>query len=133
QKYLNFTLRAEYRYPRPPELETDEDFSGNSGYLLCNTKHGVWQKTIEIQGANRTVLNVFPIDSMAKFVVDNDARRRALKPVGEGNAFEIVSRNNTVRTYLNGAPISTITEHEFKEPGYIGFQSEGVELHWRNI
>jgi hypothetical protein len=38
-----------------------------------------------------------------------------------------------VRSYLNGTLVSTITEHEFKAPGHIGFQSEGGELHWRNI
>jgi len=38
-----------------------------------------------------------------------------------------------VKSYLNDVLVNTVTEHPFKEPGHIGFQSEGVELHWRNI
>jgi hypothetical protein len=29
--------------------------------------------------------------------------------------------------------VTTVTEHEFKEAGHIGFQSERAEPRWRNI
>ena len=133
KKYLNFTLRADYRYTRPPALERDEDFLGNSGYLLFITEHGVWPKCIEIQGQNLAVMNAFGVGAQLKSTVDNEARRRAIRPVGEWNSIEIVARDGRVMTDLNGTPIATVTEHEFKEPGYIGFQSEGGEIRWRNI
>ena len=90
-------------------------------------------KSIEIQGRNSSVMTAFAIDAAMKFTVDNDARVRALRPVRQWNSFEIVSRNNTIATFLNGTPIATVTEHEFREPGYIGFQSEGAPIQWRNI
>ena len=70
-----------------------------------------------------------------KFVSKDDpeARAKAWKPTGEWNSAEIVSRNGQVWSYLNGALVNTVTEHEFKQAGYIGFQSEGGEVHWRNI
>jgi len=133
KKYLNFTLRADYRYTRPRDLENDDEFTGNSGYLLFITQHGVWPKCIEIQGQNSGVMGAFGVGADMKAMVDNDARKRAIKPVGQWNSFEIVSKDNRIMTSLNGTPIATVTEHEFKEPGYIGFQSEGGQIQWRNI
>ena len=44
-----------------------------------------------------------------------------------------MSKSGQVTGYLNGTLVSTVTEHDFTEPGYIGFQSETGEIHWRNI
>jgi 3-keto-disaccharide hydrolase len=51
----------------------------------------------------------------------------------EWNSVEIAARDGQVKSSLNGTLISTISEHEFTEAGFIGFQSEGAEIHWRNI
>jgi len=133
KKYLNFTLKLEYRFTPYPGMESDSEFYGNSGYLIFITKNQVWPKMIEIQGANNDVLDVLPIDCKAKFTVDADARKRAIHPVGQWNSVEISSKDGQVKSYLNGTLVSTVTEHEFTEPGYIGFQSEGADIYWRNI
>ena len=133
KKYLNFTLRLEFRYFPIPGLEGENEMLSNSGYLLFITQHGVWPKTIEIQGQNLAVAQAFGVGTDIKVTNDNEARTRVRKPVGQWNAMEIVSKNGQVMTSLNGTLISTVTEHEFKEPGYIGFQSEGGQLQWRNI
>jgi mono/diheme cytochrome c family protein len=133
KKYLNFTLKLEYRFTPYPGMESDSEFYGNSGYLIFITKNQVWPKMIEIQGQNSDVLAVLPIDSKVKFTVDSDARRRALLPVGQWNSIEISSKEGQVKNYLNGTLVSIISEHEFKEPGYIGFQSEGADIYWRNL
>ena len=131
--YKDFSLRFEYRYEPHQWMESDADFYGNSGYLLFITDHIVWPKSIEVQGRNAAVLAAMGLDSEVKVSVDDEARKRALRPVGQWNAVEIVSRGGQVRSYLNGTLISTITEHEFREPGHIGFQAEGAEIHWRYI
>jgi hypothetical protein len=133
KKYMNFTLRLDYRYKPYPDTENDEFFYGNSGYLLFITKNQVWPKMIEIQGQNSNVLNAFGVDTKVKATDDPEARKRAIKPVGQWNSIEIVSKDGQVRSYLNGTLISTVSEHEFKEPGYVGFQSEGAEISWRDI
>ena len=133
KKYLNFTLRLDYRYVPYPGLQDDDNFYGNSGYLLFITENQVWPKMIEIQGANSSVLSIISDSGIhSTYTVDADARKRALKPVGQWNAVEIVSKNQQVRSYLNGLLISTITQHD-GEAGYIGFQSEGAAIYWRNI
>jgi len=133
KKYLNFTLRFDYRYLPNEGMERDDDFYGNSGYLLFITKNEVWPKSLEIQGSNSLVLSVIPVDSKAKFTVDDEARKRAIHPVGQWNSVEIVSKDGQVGSSLNGTLISIVSEHEFREPGYIGFQSEGAKIYWRNI
>ena len=60
-------------------------------------------------------------------------QKRAIQPVGQWNSVEIVSKDGQVGSSLNGTLISIVSEHEFREPGYIGFQSEGAKIYWRNI
>jgi hypothetical protein len=127
-------LRFDYRHIRPPDLDPDDEyFDGNSGYLLFITDHRVWPRGIEIQGNNEGILSAGGLDAAIKKSDDDDARKKAHRPVGDWNSVEIVSKAGQVRSYLNGLLISTVTEHPFKEPGHIAFQSEGALLHWRNI
>ena len=133
KKYFNFTLRFDYRYPRPKYLEEDRDFSGNSGYFLFVTENQVWPRMLQMEGGFANALAPAPLGAMAKFTQDAEARRRVARGLNEWNAVEIVSKNGQVTGSLNGTIVATVTEHDFKEAGYIGFQSEGAEIHWRNI
>ena len=133
KKYLNFTLRLEYRFPPYPGMESDDQFYGNSGYLIFMKEHRVFPEMIEIQGMNLEILDVRPSKKSTIFTVDTEARQRAVHPIGEWNTVEIVSKDGQVHSYLNGTLVSTVSHHEYTEPGYIGFQSEGVKIYWRNI
>ncbi len=132
KQYLNFTLKLDYRFPPYAGMKSDEDFYGNSGYLLFINKLQVWPPYIEIQGGHSGVLSVTVTGSPAQFTVDAEARKRALRPVGAWNSIEIVSENGQIKSSLNGVLVSTVTQHAYPA-GYIGFQSEGSEIHWRNI
>ena len=134
KNYKDFTLRFDYRYKRPDDLVDDSKFRGNSGYLLFIEKHGIWPRSCEIQGHNKSVLRLIGIKGWnGKAEVDNEARKRALKPVGQWNAIEIVSKDGVITSSLNGVRISVVTAQEEVKSGPIGFQSEGAEIHWRNI
>ena len=134
RKYKDFTLRFDYRFERPSDLDPgDEFFDGNSGYLVFVTDHKVWPKGIEIQGNNMNMLHSFGMDAKVVATDYPDARKRVYRPVGEWSSVEIVSKDGQIKSYLNGELMSHVTEHEFTEAGYIGFQSEGVPLQWRNI
>ncbi len=54
-----------------------------------------------------------------------------MKPF-DWNDIEIVSKDGQVKTYINGALSSTITEHDYPA-GYFGMQIEGSPTLWRNI
>ena len=134
QRYLNFTLRFDFRYVPPPEWDGDDAiFGGQSGTHLFVTEHDIWPRAIEIQGRNYDTLSVIAVSAQAKFTDDGEARRRARKPLGEWNSVEIVSSNGEIRSSLNGVLISTVSEHEFTEPGHIAFESQGTEIQWRNV
>ena len=54
------------------------------------------------------------------------------KPVGQWNKTVIDVDGGEMKVSINGSVVSTVTECELTE-GPIGFQSEGKEIHWRNI
>ena len=130
--YRNFTLRFDVRYKKS-EGDVDEmTWHGNSGCLLFLQEHKIWPRSLEIQGRNRDLLTIVPIRTWAKFETDGEASKKARKPLGEWNSIEIASRNGVIACSLNGVLVSTVRKCEFKE-GPIAFQSEGVEIHWRNV
>lgn len=135
KKYLNFTLRFDYRFEPPPDWDEEDGvaYYGNSGYFLFVNDHRVWPKGIQIEGYHRDPLVPFSMEAKLKFTQEPGAREKAMRPLGEWNSVEIVAKNGQVRSYLNGIHLNTITEHEFTEAGTIGFESEGSEIHWRNI
>ncbi len=137
KKYKEFPLRFDWRFKRPAGLKKDEDFRGNSGYLLWVNEHKVWPYTLETQGMNRYAGYIYFIDQKDKgknkFKYDNEARKKAMKPVGEWNTYEIVAKGDTVVVTINEIKITTVTSHEYEKNGHIGFQSEGAEIHWKNI
>ena len=136
ERYLDFTLRFDYRFERPPHWEGDDElFAGGSGYLLFAADVLVtgFPRSLEIEGRHWDLLDVYAIGGSAEWTGDVEARRRAMNPLGEWNAIEIVSRNGQVRNYLNGTLVSTVTEHNYTEPGHIAFQSQGARMYWRNI
>ncbi|MBI4613330.1 MAG: DUF1080 domain-containing protein [Planctomycetes bacterium] len=130
--YRDFTLRFDWRYARPEGLADDASFPGNSGYLLAIQEHKVWPKSLEVQGMNRDAGLIIPIEIEVEFSVDRAAQRRAVRPVGEWNGMEIQSRGGVVTVEVNGIPTACVRRCEARE-GPIGFQSEGAEIHWRNI
>jgi hypothetical protein len=133
KKYLNFTLRLEYRFEPYPGMESDDQYYGNSGYLIFMKEHRVFPDMIEVQGMNLEIMDIRASKRSTVYTVDMEARKRAVHPVGQWNTVEIVSKDGQVWNYLNGALVSQVTHHEYTDPGYIGLQSEGAKIYWRNI
>ena len=135
KSFKNFALRFDFKYARPAGLEDDSKFDGNSGYLIYITgEHKVWPKSIEVQGLNRDAGKIFNIAGFPSIKAKDypDARKKALKPVGEWNKMEIISKDGALTSILNGTKVGESEPGEFKE-GPIGFQSEGAEIHFRNL
>ena len=132
-RYLDFTLRLDMRYLPYVGMAEEADYYSNAGILLFVTDHQVWPKTLEVQGLYPLRLSILPIDTPAEFTTDTEARRAAMRPVGEWNAVEIVATGGEVRVSVNDRLVTTVTKHEFRAPGHIGFQSEGARMELRNI
>jgi hypothetical protein len=133
--YKNYIIRYDWRYERPSNLEDEEKFGGNSGCLVhIQEPHKVWPKCVEVQGMNRDhgmLLFVSGAKGMgAKF--DRAALQKARKKVGEWNTTEIECKvDGSVAAKVNGTEVSS-GKSDLTE-GVIGFQSEGAEIHFRNI
>ena len=133
KSYKNYILRFDWRYKRPKGLEDDEKFGGNSGLLVAiQEPHKVWPKCVEVQGMNKEHGRIFGLGKFeAKFNFDAKALKKARKPVGEWNTTEVLVKDGAITSKVNGAQISTgksdLTEGPF------GFQSEGAEIHFKNI
>jgi hypothetical protein len=133
KSYKNYIVRFDWRYKRPKGLEDDEKFGGNSGLLVhIQEPHKVWPKCVEVQGMNKEHGRIFGLGKFeAKFNFDAKALKKARKPVGEWNTTEVLVKDGAITSKVNGAQISTgksdLTEGPF------GFQSEGAEIHFKNI
>ena len=137
KKYHDYTLRFDQRFWRPAdwsEAEDDELFMGGGGVLLfINEPHRVWPRSIEIEGRHRDFGEPIAIGGKAKYTYDIKAKERANHKIGEWDSVEIVSKNGQVQTFMNGILLTTISEHDYTEPGYIGFQVEGGPMDFRNV
>jgi hypothetical protein len=132
KSYKNYVLRYDWRYKRPAGLEDDKKFLGNSGLLVHIQKHNVWPKSLEIQGMNRDHGSFIGIGIKVKdYKFDREALEKARNKVGEWNTTEATIKDGEASSKVNGVPIASgkfdLTEGPF------GFQSEGAEIHFKNI
>ncbi len=135
KSYKNYSVRFDFKYVRPAGLASDADFGGNSGYLMHITgDHKVWPKSIEVQGQNKSAGVIFAISGakIGKVKDEPEARKKALKPVGEWNSLEIISKDGALTAILNGTKVCESEAGDVTE-GPIGFQSEGSEIHFRKL
>lgn len=137
RSYRNYTLQFEFAFAKPEGLTDDSQFRGNSGCLIhvgeANAL-GVWPRSIEVQGMNRQLGLILPIPRSLKCTrtFDAQASENARKPIGEFNQVEIEVDGGDMVIKLNGVAVSTVGDCELTQ-GPIGFQSEGIETHWKNI
>jgi hypothetical protein len=132
QAYKNYVLRFEWMYERPETLKNDASFRGNSGLLVHIKEDKIWPKSVEVQLANSDAGNIFGVDG-AKFSgkKDSAAQRKAVKPVGEWNVMEVVSKDGALSCTLNGVAVARGTG-ELSE-GTIAWQSEGSPIRFRKL
>jgi hypothetical protein len=134
--YKNYVLRFEWKYARPKDLKDDKEFKGNSGCLVHIQglpEKGNWPKSVEVQGMNRDMGNIFAIGGAAKgdFKKDADTQAKAIKPVGEWNSMEIISKDGMLTCTINGKKVAEGKSMLMEGP--IGWQAEGAEIHFRNL
>ena len=135
QSYQNFTLRLDYRFPRPDNLKDEAKFKGNTGFLVYITgEHKLWPICLEVQGKHVQMAAIKENGGAepAKVEDDDAARQQARKPVGQWNSLEIVSKDGALAVTLNDTPISKC-EPDFISEGPIGIQAEDHPFEVRHI
>lgn len=119
REFGNFILRFEYRMMAP----------GNSGVFLMELPDRIWPRGIEFQLLHTEVGRIFGVAGGK--VNATPVLQRPTK-VGEWNTYEIIHYNGFVATCLNGRIVAVGCEADPRK-GHLIFQSEGVEIHWRNL
>jgi hypothetical protein len=133
-KYTNFILRLEWRF-NPVTKQ-----AGNSGVLVRMIgEDKVWPKSVEAQlqsGSAGDFWNIGEFTMTADPARTNGRNTRkthgAERPVGEWNEYEIVVNKGDVILFVNGEELNRATSVE-EVAGFICLQSEGAEIHFRNI
>jgi hypothetical protein len=134
ESYKNYVLRFDWKYVRPADLQKDAEFGGNSGLLLHITDgHKVWPKCIEAQLMYRDAGNLLALGGAKINAKKNEAlQAQATKQVGEWNRQEVTCQDGNIKVTLNGALVAHGSDGDLTS-GPIGWQSEGAEIHFRNL
>jgi hypothetical protein len=137
KEYENYVLTLEWRW-KPGSK------GGNSGVLLHSSDPGaigVWPKSVEAQLAAGNAGDIWVIGTTVE-IPNADKRvmgRRHLnltddseKAPGEWNQYEITCKGDEIILKVNGDVVNHATKSSVTK-GAICLQSEGAEVHFRNI
>lgn len=138
KEYDNYVLRLQWRWG-------DEVARGrNSGvFVHVVGPDKIWPKGIEAQLMADHAGDFWLVDGAKLWVnparQDQRTPRHFLrmqddveKPLGEWNQYEITCKGDAVKLVVNGKVVNIGTESELTR-GKILLQSEGAEIHFRNI
>jgi len=133
-KFTNYILELEWRF-------NPEKGPGNSGVLLRQIgPDKVWPKSVEAQLHHRNAGDFWNIDKFQMKVDPARTKGRRTvkmkpsneKPLGQWNHYRIVVDGDRIELYVNGE-LQNVATNVAEVPGHICLQSEGAEIHFRNI
>jgi hypothetical protein len=128
--YSNYVIRYDWKYVKPEEGKKS---SYNSGLLVhIHPPQMVWPKCVEIQGANANHAILLFLQCKGSGKYDQATKDKVTKPIGKWNTTEATCKaDGSIVAKINGTEVSSGKSNLTK--GQIGFQSEGAEIHFKNI
>jgi len=129
--YTNFELTVDWRWTK---------VLGNSGVLVhIQPKDSIWPVCYQIQQKANAAGDIICMNKLwakectdsvkftvKKFLPPNE------KPMGVWNTMHVISKNSTLKVFVNGELQNYITELTAGK-GFIGFQNEGKPIEFRNL
>ena len=132
KSFSNYVLEYEWRFPEGSKPES------NSGCLVHMQEpfNKIFPKCLEPQGRYLNHGKIFTIgiakDEVEYNKFDQELLTKQLKPMGQWSKTEVTcSKDGVVKVKVNGVQVSECKSKLTSGP--IGFQSEGTEVHFRNI
>lgn len=136
QVYSNYKLHLEWRWVEKPT---------NSGVLLhCQPPDQVWPNCIECQlmagnagdfvliGPGSITVDDSTYTNSGQFLIIKKKHDSNEKAPGEWNSYDIEVRGDSISCYVNGLMQNNGVRASLTS-GYIGLQSEGSPIEFRNI
>ncbi len=131
KSYTNYHLQLEWRWPENP---------GNSGlFLHVQEPDNVWPKCIEAQLLRNQAGNIILMGQATVSEPTVEGTRRVArkgeateKEPGEWNRFDVFVNGDSLVFYVNGVLQNALSGADITS-GYIGLQSEGAPIEFRNI
>jgi len=136
-EYADYLLSFEWRWAPGGQ-------GGNSGVMIhCSTPRmeGPWPRSLEVQLKAGDAGDFYEMASTYRLVGDEGRKqgRRGVnllddveKPIGHWNRMEITCRGAEVIVKVNGRTVNHAVDCS-ETRGYIAFQNEGTEIHFRDI
>jgi len=123
KEYADFILRLEFRFMQPKQ---------DGGVFLRSVKEGEnWpNQKYEVQVENTPRMAII---FGANHDLNVELARKALKPVGEWNEYDIKIVGSRIEVRLNGELVSTSNSADTLKRGYLGLQGENGSHEYRNI
>ena len=131
KKYTNFTLNLKYRWTK---------VLANSGVLVyIQQKDTVWPACYQVQQKADAAGDIICMNGLwakectdsVKFTVKKMQTSNE-KPLGEWNSMKIISKNQTLKVWVNGLLQNNISGLTVSN-GFIGFQNEGKPIEFSNL
>jgi hypothetical protein len=131
KKYSNFTLNVEWRWTK---------VLANSGVLVhIQPKDTIWPACYQVQQKADAAGDIICMNGLwakectdsVKFTVKKMQTSNE-KPLGEWNLMKIVSKNKSLKVWVNGVLQNNISGLTASS-GFIGFQNEGKPIEFRNL
>ncbi|MDR3751288.1 MAG: DUF1080 domain-containing protein [Terracidiphilus sp.] len=123
----NFTFHVQWRFTKLPGTP-----KYNSGVFFLNDEDGtVWHQAQTSPGGGY-IFGATPLDGkMTKFNLSKEMTENRIKPAGKWNTYDIRCVSHTCTLAVNGAVVNTL--HVDVEKGYIGLESEGYRIEFKNF
>ncbi len=141
KEYENYVLRVQWRWGEKVHTKSKVRNSGVFVHVVGPDK--IWPKAVEAQLMADHAGDFWLVDGF-KLAVDA-ARKdpkvdrhffrtkdKVEKPLGEWNQYEITCKGDTVKLVINGQEVNQGSGAELTK-GKILLQSEGAEIHFRNV
>ena len=133
-EFADFVLRLEWRW------DGRDQRGGNSGLLLrCQGEDKVWPKSLEVQLQTGSAGDFWVIDGFPAEVEPSRTEGRRTRAthypesgVGEWSRLAVVAEGGDVSVWVNDELVNQASG-VLAEPGTIALQSEGGELHFRDV
>jgi len=131
KKYTNYELSTDWRWTK---------VLANSGVLVhIQQKDTIWPVCYQVQQKAGDAGDIICMNGLwakectdsVKFTV-RKLQSSNEKPLGEWNTMRVISKDKTLKVYVNGILQNSITGLTVSN-GYIGFQNEGKPIEFKNL